>query len=153
MDNIYYSNLINALSGSKKKSVKEIDTHESIVTNKSINYQKRRKKALLILAIVFLLGIFNFFFISKSNVSTVSDSYTEKEYLQADYVLKNYLNKSVVIYKNTGDFRELKFPKNVKVIATKNNIVISSMINNKCWSISNFEKNTQVSLDLSRLKC
>jgi hypothetical protein len=153
MDNIYYSNLLNALSGSKKKSVKEIDTHESIVTNKSINYQKRRKKALLIVAIVFLLGIFNFFFISKSNVSTVSDSYTEKEYLQADYVLKNYLNKSVVIYKNTGDFRELKFPKNVKVIATKNNIVISSMINNKCWSISNFEKNTQVSLDLSRLKC
>ena len=153
MDNIYYSNLLNALSGSKKKSVKEIDTHESIVKNKSINYQKRRKKALLILAIVFLFGIFNFFFISKSNVSTVSDSYTEKEYLQADYVLKNYLNKSVVIYKNTGDFRELKFPKNVKVIATKNNIVISSMINNKCWSISNFEKNTQVSLDLSRLKC
>jgi hypothetical protein len=153
MDNIYYSNLLNALSGSKKKSVKEIDTHESIVTNKSINYQKRRKKALLILTILLLFGIFNFFFISKSNVSTVSYAYTEKEYLQADYVLKNYLNKSVVIYKNTGDFRELKFPKNVKVIATKNNIVISSMINNKCWSISNFEKNTQVSLDLSRLKC
>jgi hypothetical protein len=153
MDNIYYSNLLNALSGSKKKSVKEIDTHESIVTNKSINYQKRRKKALLILTILLLFGIFNFFFISKSNVSTVSDAYTEKEYLQADYVLKNYLNKSVEIYKNTGDFRELKFPKNVKVIATKNNIVISSMINNKCCIISNFEKNTQVSLDLSRLKC
>lgn len=153
MDNIYYSNLLNALSGSKKKSDKEIDTQESIITNKSINYQKRRKKALLILTIVFLFGIFNFFFISKSNVSSLSDAYTEKEYLQADYVLKNYLNKSVVIYKNTGDFRELKFPKNVKVIATKNNIVISSMINNKCWSISNMEKNTQVSLDLSRLKC
>ena len=153
MDNIYYSNLLNALSGSKKNSDKEIDTQESIITNKSINYQKRRKKALLILTIVFLFGIFNFFFISKSNVSSVSDAYTEKEYLQADYVLKNYLNKSVVIYKNTGDFRELKFPKNVKVIATKNNIVISSMINNKCWSISNMEKNTQVSLDLSRLKC
>lgn len=151
MDNIFNNTLLDSLFGSKKLPTK--DAVNDISEKKSINYQKRRKKALLFFVIFFLFGIFSFGFISSKSISSVSENYTEKEYLQADYILKNYLNKSYAIYNKTGDYRELTFPRNVKVIATKNNIVISSMINNKCWSISNFEKVTQVSIDLSRLKC
>ena len=151
MDTMFNNTLLDSLFESKKLSNKE--TVNDISEKKSINYQKRRKKALLFIVIFFLLGILSFGYISSKSISSVSENYTEKEYLQADYILKNYLNKSYAIYNKTGDYRELTFPRNVKVIATKNNIVISSMINNKCWSISNFEKVTQVSIDLSRLKC